>query len=173
MIIRNLTTQQVYTFPCDIGGVKNVTWENGRDLILADGGRIDPGEPPIADGYTRTACTFADGDGVNGQWQVTDSLTADIEAEARAAKLATLTPELIQHAALFRLTLRRHFGDGAETNRDVTAGAVAAHFTAQQVAGTITATDLADAVMLDKMFTELAAWTGDGTSWTFPWEAVP
>lgn len=32
---------------------------------------------------------------------------------------------------------------------------------------------LADAVMLDRMFQELAEWTGTGETWTLPWEVVP
>jgi hypothetical protein len=89
-----------------------------------------------------------------------------------AARLASFAP-LIPHAALFRATLRKHFGANAETTREVTASTVADFFTARQIAGTITAAELADAVVLDKLFTELAAWGGTGETWSLPWEQVP
>jgi hypothetical protein len=96
---------------------------------------------------------------------------AAVEAWRASSRLASFAP-LIPHAALFRATLRKHFGANAETNREVTAGTVADYFTARQIAGTISAAELADAVVLDKLFTELAAWGGTGETWSLPWDQV-
>jgi hypothetical protein len=89
-----------------------------------------------------------------------------------AAHLASFAP-LIPHAALFRATLRKHFGAVAERDRGVTAEAVAGYFMKRQMAETITAAELADAIVLDKLFAELAAWNGTGETWSLPWEQVP
>jgi hypothetical protein len=95
------------------------------------------------------------------------------EEAARQAKLATLTPELLQGAAIFRATLRKHFGDGAELNEAVTVAAVEAHFVGKQLAGTITVQELADAFLLSRLFATITAWTGTGSVRDFPWEIVP
>jgi hypothetical protein len=100
-----------------------------------------------------------------------DRERTEAEAAQAATRLASFAP-LIPHAALFRATLRKHFGANAETTREVTAGTVADFFTARQIAGTITAAELADAVVLDKLFAELSAWNG-GETWSLPWEQVP
>jgi hypothetical protein len=94
---------------------------------------------------------------------------AIMDAIDEAARIATITPALWQTAALFRSTLRKHFGDNAETNHEVTAQAVKEYFVAKQQAGTITASEAADSVFLAEAFDEIKAWTGDGTSWSFPW----
>jgi len=100
-----------------------------------------------------------------------DRERTEAEAAQAAARLASFAP-LIPHAALFRATLRKHFGANAETTREVTASTVADFFTARQIAGTITAAELADAVVLDKLFAELAAWNGTGETWSLPWDQV-
>jgi hypothetical protein len=55
----------------------------------------------------------------------------------------------------------------------VTATKVAEYFMGKQVAGDITTQDLADAIVLDKLFAELAAWNGTGETWTIPYEVLP
>jgi hypothetical protein len=55
----------------------------------------------------------------------------------------------------------------------VTATVVAGYFTGKQIAGTITAQELADAVVLDKLFESLRRWNGTDETWTLPWEYVP
>ena len=100
------------------------------------------------------------------------TVDAALAAANAAARLASFAP-LIPHAALFRATLRKHFGANAETTREVTASTVADYFTGKQITGKITAAELADAVVLDKLFTELAAWGGTGETWSLPWEQVP
>jgi hypothetical protein len=94
------------------------------------------------------------------------------QAEAAAARLASFAP-FATKAVLFRATLRKHFGDNAETNHAVTATSVAEYFMGKQVAGTITTQELADAIVLDKLFAELAAWNGTGETWTLPYEVLP
>lgn len=81
--------------------------------------------------------------------------------------------DLMIEAELFRQTLRLHFGEGAETNRAITAPVVKTYFVGKRYTGTITAADLADATLLNDGFAKLAAWTGDGTSWTFPFHLIP
>ncbi len=97
---------------------------------------------------------------------------ASRQAEAAAARLASFQP-YIQRAILFRATLRKHRGPTAETDRTVTATSVAEYFMGKQIAGTITTQELADAIVLDKLFAELAAWNGTGETWTLPYEVVP
>lgn len=95
------------------------------------------------------------------------------EAEAaRQAKLATITPMLKTQAGMFRTILRTHFGDGAETNHDVTYTTVFTYFAGKQIAGTITAQEVADMFILDKLYNAILAWTADGTTWSFPWEVL-
>ena len=98
---------------------------------------------------------------------------ADENAAATDAKLATLTPELVQKAALFRSILRARFGDGAETNLAINRETVSQHFVGLRIAGNVQAKDVADAVILDSLFGDLAAWTGTGETWSFPWGVVP
>jgi hypothetical protein len=85
------------------------------------------------------------------------------ESEKQAAKIATFP---VQSAVIFRLTMRRNFGEGAEVNRAIDAKAVQVHFISRQVAGTITVQELADASVLERLFEELAAWNGTGETWS-------
>jgi hypothetical protein len=154
--------------------------------LRAHGWRIEPPVPPVQDGYTRTSTRpdgapglFIEGDGETGAWEVVDRPNADIEAE-KAAQAAAATAAraeafklFAQPAALFRATLRKHFGDGAETNKAVTAEAVAAHFEAKRMNATITALDTADAMALRMYFDMLSQWNGTGETWSLPWEVVP
>jgi len=97
---------------------------------------------------------------------------AQRQAEAAAARLASFAP-FATKAVLFRATLRKHFGPTAETDHAVTATSVAEFFMGKQIAGTITTQELADAIVLDKLFAELAAWSGTGETWTLPYEVLP
>lgn len=120
--------------------------------------------PPVADGYTRTITAV---DYATGTATYVDRLTSEIEAEARAARLATFPAE---KAALFRAILRKHFGDGAETNRAVTADAVTGYFATKPG---ITADEVRDGVLLRELFAVLTEWNGTGETWTLPWEVLP
>lgn len=82
--MKNITTQLDYNGQ-PINGVYNPT----REILLAAGFRDVPALPELADGYTRVSITFAEGDGVTGQWVVVDRLTAEIDAERAQADLAT------------------------------------------------------------------------------------
>lgn len=117
--------------------------------------------------------------GADGQPQQSTSLS-DVGTNAYTVASAPLSAEkptpsidLLIEAELFRQTIRLYFGAGAETNRAITAPVVKAYFVNKRYAGTITAADLADATLLDAGFRTLSAWTGDGTSWTFPFELIP
>ena len=98
---------------------------------------------------------------------------ADEAAEQEAARIASITPQLWQQAGAFRFTIRKHFGDGAETNRTVTLAAVETYFVGKQMAGSITAQETADALVLEHLFTVISDWTGDGTTFSFPWTHLP
>jgi hypothetical protein len=113
---------------------------------------------------------LGDGDGETGSWIQAVRPTSDIEAEQLAAKMATFPA---QKAVIFRLTMRRNFGDGAETNREIDAKAVENFFVSKQVAGTITVQELADASVLERLFAELATWNGTGETWSLPWGVLP
>jgi hypothetical protein len=113
---------------------------------------------------------LGDGDGETGSWIQTVRPNADIEAEQLAAKMATFPA---QKAMIFRLTMRRNFGDGAETNREIDAKAVENFFVSKQVNGTITVQELADASVLERLFAELATWNGTGETWSLPWGVLP
>lgn len=113
--------------------------------------------------------------------QVVDSaLTAEeLAAEQAAAqeaaaeaRLATFAP-LVQVASLYRATLRKHFGESAEINHDVTKSSVSAYFESKRMAQTITAVETADALALSMYFDILAAWNGTGETWSLPWGIVP
>ena len=127
------------------------------------GERIMPEVPPVPAGMTRISITAIEGDGVNGQWVVVDRLAADLAAEENAAKFATLD---LQSASLFRSTMRINFGDMAETNRAIGEKEVESYFIGLRMAGTITAIQLADASLLTRLFSELAAWNGTGETWS-------
>jgi hypothetical protein len=98
---------------------------------------------------------------------------AEEEEIARQAKLATLTPVLIAQASIFRATIRKYFGDNAETNRAVTFTVVETYFLSKQVSGTITVQEVGDMFALKELFVVLSSWTGDTTTWSFPWDHVP
>jgi hypothetical protein len=94
------------------------------------------------------------------------------KAAEEAARIASFQP-LTPVASLYRITLRKHFGDNAETNHDVTKSSVSAYFEQKRMAGTITAVETADALALTMYFDILAAWNGTGETWTVPWQVVP
>lgn len=87
--MRHLETQRDYDAiaEAELSRVTG-TYPPTEEQKLAAGYRHEPPAPPLADGYTRVSMKLIEGDGVTGQWEVVDRLTADIEAEARAADLA-------------------------------------------------------------------------------------
>ena len=103
---------------------------------------------------------------------IIDAAEAQRQAEAAAARIASFQP-LIPVASLYRATLRKHFGDNAETNHDVTKSSVSAYFEQKRMAGTITAVETADALALSMYFDILADWNGTGETWTLPYQVVP
>lgn len=95
------------------------------------------------------------------------------EARRKAEKLASITPELISLAQMYRSLLREYFGANAETNKSVTEKIVAMYFLQLQQLGTITAKQLADKDAMAYFFEQLNIWWGTGETWTFPWEIIP
>jgi hypothetical protein len=156
-------------------------WINGTTpptaaQLQAAGWRLwDGTEPALDPSMERLSRSLAQ-DPANPEravMQVVDGSIAERLARERAARLQDFAATQATNAVIFRTTLRRHFGAGAETNRLVTATAVAGYFTAKQITGTITAQELADAVVLDKLFETLRRWNGTDETWTLPWEYVP
>jgi hypothetical protein len=74
--------------------------------------------------------------------------------------------ELVTEAQVLRQLLRIYFGDGAETNRGVTARAVADYFLGQPE-DAVTAGNLRDALLMERVFNQIISWTGTGESWGF------
>ncbi len=92
---------------------------------------------------------------------------ADYEAR-RAAEFVAMAPMV----RTYRDTLRKHFGVGAETNREVTETAVAAYFEGKRIPEKINAVETADAIALIRYFAILAAWNGTGETWTLPYHLL-
>ena len=103
---------------------------------------------------------------------ITPERMADIEAEQRQAYIAKCLP-YFGLASVYRTALRRNFGDGAETNQAISQAYAMAYFAAKVAAATITPLETADSALLMAAFPILSALTPDGTTWSFPWEAVP
>ena len=152
--------------------------------LQAQGWRdLPPTPPPVADGFQRSAITYIEGDGITAQAHYTDMIIADIQAAEEAAQAAqeaqaksdynARVQAVSTQAHIFRATLQKYFGAGAETNQAITQTSVQAYFIGLQQAGTVTAQNLADAEVLNTLFPVLSAITGDGTTWTFPWSTIP
>ena len=164
MIIHIPTQTRRETWPDIIGATVNPTPEQCREA----GWRECPPLPDIAEGMTRIGePRLVEGDGVTGAWEVTDRPTAELEAEAAAAKradmVARLTPGIAALASAYRAALRALFGEGAEVNHAVTKEAATAamlQLPAEQY-------DAKTADLLKLAFEELSAIAGDGTTWTF------
>lgn len=96
---------------------------------------------------------------------------AAIEPDALARQQAQKFPAYIVNLMyIYRNLLRKHFGPNAETNREVTEDAVNTYFlTATGLSGD----DVRDGAYIKDLFEKLAPLSGDGTTWTLPWEIVP
>jgi hypothetical protein len=105
--------------------------------------------------------------------QIETVTQAEYDAAQYAARIATITPDLWQTAGVFRALMREHFGPGAETNTTIKAGTVATYFINRRMTGTGGANDGQDSFFLQMAFEQIKAWTGDGTSYTFPWHLLP
>jgi hypothetical protein len=172
--IFNVITNQRATMPCAIWGNRSLN-EVLDAQALADGWRYEKAAPH---GERYKASTWAD-DGVNYTEATTDyteqewaEKQAAEAAAAEAARLARFAP-YVAIAGLYRATLRKHFGDNAETNHAVTKTSVSAYFENKRMSGAITAVETADAVALNIYFDLLAAWNGTDETWTLPYEVLP
>jgi hypothetical protein len=75
--------------------------------------------------------------------------------------------ELLQVANVFKTVLQIHFGEGAETNRSVTAQAVTEYFLSRRIAGTAEPNDASDMIILREGFEAIKSYTMTGESWSF------
>ena len=137
----NLATQS-HSPPITVGNTMGVTTANNLPLLLANGWRVVPAVPPVADGYVRSQVTYAEGDGTNATAQYTDTSLAVIAAQqaaqnavdaSNAAAQASATAQAFTNQTLpllvaYRTILRAYFGPGAETNYAVTTQSVPAYF---------------------------------------------
>lgn len=83
-----------------------------------------------------------------------------------------ITSALWDIAHAFRTVLRAHFGVEAETNTNITELSVMRYFALKRINNDIDASDGMDAVVLMMGFNAIKQWTGDGTSWSFPWDQM-
>ena len=166
----NEQTQQPY----DIRDRYSVTASNGvpyRDMAsLNRKGYYEYQPVQLAEGERLDNPTYAMDDNVITQTgTVIDAETVAAEEQAR---YVAYIGELAQAAIPFATTLRAHFGDDppAERNPQITEDYVTAHFAAKRAAGTITAADVADAMLLSTLFGKLRG--PDGTTWSLPWDDI-
>ena len=82
-------------------------------------------------------------------------------------------PEKLQDLALFRMTLQRYWGAGAETNQAVSQQSVTGYFIQKHMTAGLTNQELGDSEILAKLYVELAPLCPDGTTWTAPYELIP
>lgn len=137
----NLATQS-HSPPITVGNTMGVTTANNLPLLLANGWRVVPSVPPVADGYVRSQVTYAEGDGTNAVAQYTDTSLAVIATQqaaqiamdaSNAAAQASATAQAFTNQTLpllvaYRTILRAYFGPGAETNYAVTTQSVPTYF---------------------------------------------
>jgi hypothetical protein len=154
------------------------TWRNSAPAKHRDYPGVYPfhSASALPDGATLIPATFAvvpDGEQVtSSSWTVTGTnAVQSIETEPIPTPIPS--EPLIQTAFAFRAVLREHFGAGAETNRAVTATVVNNYFVNRRLTNTTGPTDATDSLLLLKGFEALTEFTGDGTSWSFPWSYVP
>lgn len=101
-----------------------------------------------------------------------EEINSNEQAAIAWDELKKFTPLICQKAGIVRGILQKYFGVSAEQNRDVTFDAVLNYFLAKQMNGSITTQELADSIVLDKLYAELKTVTPDGTIWTFPWSLL-
>jgi hypothetical protein len=156
------------------GALRNIANPTLSDMI-ADGWReyVPSVLPNIKSStWVDTGTKYVQSEVVQWTQEELDAIEAERKAAEEAARLASFQP-LIPVASLYRATLRKHFGDNAETNHDVTKSSVSAYFEQKRMAQTITAVETADALALTMYFDILAAWNGTGETWTLPYQVVP
>ena len=160
--------------PYDIRERNSVTASNGvpyRDMASLN--RIGY--------YEYQPVQLAEGDGLDDAgWELVGNtivqtgtvIDAETVAAEEQARYVAYIGELAQTAIPFATTLRAHFGDDppAERNPQITEDYVTAHFAAKRAAGTITAADVADAMLLSTLFGKLRG--PDGTTWSLPWDDI-
>ena len=69
-------------------------------------------------------------------------------------------------------TLRKYFGENAETDQNITEQTVTEFFEMKRLSETITPVENADLLALLRYFTILATWNGTGETWTLPYHLL-
>ena len=174
-IITNVGTNTLPSYKP--ANTSNWSDDDNFQAAMADGWRHILDTQPVPDGYTVTAWGYTEAGGVYCHEVIVAATNiADAQAAARAARIAATPQSLWQIAAMFRGTLRKYFGDGAETNQTITLPVVMGYFLQIQQ-GIVTVPDKAqaglDSQALQAGFQAITQWTMDGTVWSFPWEMLP
>jgi hypothetical protein len=110
-----------------------------------------------------TAWTVCDYEPVADRDARDAAAAVEAAAQRKAAMAAQLTVGIVGLATAYRAALRAMFGEGAETNRDITKEIV----TGAMLQLPKELYDAKTADMLKLAFEELSAIAGDGTTWTF------
>lgn len=170
----NINTNQMNVPRTSLPNPLNATWNPTIDQYYENGWREQLSIDQPESGWAVTKYAIQELSSTTCKLIIAEqyNIAEEIERQ-RQAKLATLTPQLLMQAGAFRKILRTYFGENAETNHDVTFTAVMNYFLAKQASGTITAQEVADMTVLKEIYVILVAWTGDGTTWSFPWDYVP
>ena len=162
-----ITGQMDCQLPNPLGSTFNPTLEQ----YYAAGYRTRVSVDQPADGFRVTAYAPQDIDGATCKLVIVQQVNiAEEEAAAAAARLASITPQLWQDASVFRTLLRKYFGATAETDHTVTQQSVTNYFLTTTG---LTGDQVRDGIFIQQLFNEIIAWTGDGTTWSFPWSNLP
>lgn len=119
-----------------------------------------------------------EGDGFREMLPVEKSALAEKEAQAaeqaQADRIAVIPQSLWETAAGFLVVYHRHFGVGAETNREITIDVVRKYFAVKAVTPCETAgQDALDLRLLEDGYKAITTWTGTNEIWSFPWAQLP
>ena len=164
-----ITGEMNCVLPSPLGATFNPTMEQYNQAGYRE--RISIDQP--AEGFRAKGYAVQEIDAATCKLVITEQINIADELEAaRQARLATITPTLKMEAGMLREILRKHFGPNAETNHAVTYDVVQNYFIAKQADGSITTQELADMLVMQKLFSDIIMWTGDGTIWSFPFDIL-
>ena len=177
----NINTKQVTeTLPRIIDATVDPTMEQ----LNAVGWRTVVAEDAAPEGCYITAQGIAEIDGTTCKLTVvaySDPATEEAARQAavvaaRQARIDAMPQGLKDAARMFRTILRTYCGPNAETDRSVTYTAILMLYAAKKANPATTTAELtiitADMFILEKLYNSIVAWTGDGTTWSFPWEVL-
>lgn len=107
----------------------------------------------------------------NAEYYVFSRNSGSVQIDA--LNLPDITEDVLIQANTFKSLINLHFGVGAETNKTITQNYVVSYFVNRRINGTADINDASDALILQNLFQSLSGFTPDGTTWSFPWEALP